>query len=154
MIQPKIKKGEEDEDDDPAVHTIIEPGERGLESACQATRALIRRSFQVSRVEIVGRAAMEYVNRREAGAASSNRPFYGKQKVQTIRRYAEKFVKILRYIWRTYAVDERPPYRLTSQQQHALAEFQQLAEAAAEAQEDSEARPTEPRSSYRRPKDR
>ena len=41
---------------------------------------------------------MEYVNRREAGAINSDRPFYSKQKLQTIRRYANKFVKILRYI--------------------------------------------------------
>lgn len=70
---------------------------------------------------------MEYINRREAGAVNNDRPFYGKQKVQTIRRYAEKFMKILRYIWRTESIENRPRYRLTMQQREALCQFRQYA---------------------------
>ena len=74
-------------------NAAIAASEEALEQACQATRTLIRRSYQASRIEIVGRAAMHYVHRRETGAPTSNRPFYGKQKVQTIRKYTDRFVR-------------------------------------------------------------
>lgn len=95
--------------------------EEALQQACRATESLIRRAFQVSRVEIVGRPSMEYVNRRETGAADSNRPFYGKQKVQTIRKYSSHFVRVLRYIWRTEDIAQRPEYCLTLTQKETLA---------------------------------
>jgi hypothetical protein len=85
---------------------------------------LIRRSFQASRVEIVGRHALHCVNRRENGAPNNDRPFYGKQKVKTIRKYANVFTQILRYIWRTADMPERPKYRLTEAQKQALAQLQ------------------------------
>jgi hypothetical protein len=87
--------------------------EQALSRACDGTIVLIRRSFQASRVEIVGRHALHCVNRRETGADNNNTPFYGKQKVQTIRKYAHVFTQVLRYIWRTAAMSERPRYRLT-----------------------------------------
>jgi hypothetical protein len=73
---------------------------------------LIRRSFQTSRIEVVGRYTLHYVNRRENGAPNNNKPFYSKQKVKTIRKYANVFTQILRYIWRTAEMSERPRYRL------------------------------------------
>ena len=88
---------------------------------------LIRRSFQTSRVEIVGRYALHCVNRRENGAPNNDKPFYGKQKIKTIRKYAKVFTQILRYIWRTAEMLERPKYRLTNDQQQALARLQRAA---------------------------
>ena len=41
---------------------------------------------------------MEYVNRREVGAANNEKPFYGEQQVKTVKKYSEHWVKILRYI--------------------------------------------------------
>ena len=108
-------------------HDDYMQSEAALNEACTATIQLIRHSFYVSRVDNVGRAAMEYVNRREAGGESSDRPLNTRQKVQTIRRYADKFVKILRYIWRTRHIEERPAYRLTPGQRDALDEVYQLA---------------------------
>ncbi|KAK6427948.1 hypothetical protein LTR95_015914 [Oleoguttula sp. CCFEE 5521] len=93
--------------------SAAEKGEEALEKACIGTAVLIRRSFNASRAEIVGRRALQCVHRRENGAAISARPFYGKQKVQTIRKYIAVFLKILRYIWRTEAMTARPAYRLT-----------------------------------------
>lgn len=107
--------------------------EEALRQACKATATLIRRSYQVSRVEIVGKPAMYYINRRETGASTSDRPFYAKQKVQTIRRYTDQFVKILRYIWRTEAMSNRPQYRLTDSQQGTLTKLQRAAAEAAKA---------------------
>lgn len=39
-----------------------------------------------------------YVNRRETGEADNERLFYVKQKVNTIRKYTDVWLKILRYI--------------------------------------------------------
>ncbi|KAK5110579.1 hypothetical protein LTR85_000994 [Meristemomyces frigidus] len=116
------ERGEEGEDG-----SAVMESEQALVQACKATAKLNRRSYQASQIEIVGRPVMQYVNRRETGASTSDRPFYSKQKVQTIRRYTDQFVKILRYIWPTAAVQDRPRYRLTHPQQTAL---EQLREAA------------------------
>lgn len=101
--------------------------ERALGRASKGTAILIRRSFEASRVEIVGRHALHCINRRENGAADSNKPFYSKQKVQTIRKYISVWVKVLRYIWRTEAIADRPQYRLTSTQKQALDGLRQAA---------------------------
>ena len=106
--------------------------EDGLRIACKATALLIRQSYQASRIEIVGRPAMQYINRRETGASSNDRPFYAKQKVQTVRRYTEQFVKVLRYIWRTEVTSKRPQYRLISAQQEALTNLRRIAGGAAQ----------------------
>ena len=101
--------------------------EKALSRACEGTVLLIRRSFQMSRVEVVGRHALHCVNRRENGAPNNDKPFYGKQKIQTIRKYANVFTQILRYIWRTAKMSGRPKYRLTDAQQQALARLQHAA---------------------------
>jgi hypothetical protein len=72
--------------------------EKALSRACEGTVLLIRRSFQTSRVEIVGRHTLHCVNRRENGTPNNDKPFYGKQKVKTIYKYANVFTQILRYI--------------------------------------------------------
>ena len=75
----------------------------------------------------MGRHALHCVNRQENSAPSNDRPFYSKQKVKTIRKYADVFVKILQYIWQTADIAERPKYRLTDSQQRALTELQRAA---------------------------
>ena len=72
--------------------------EKALSRACEGTVLLIRRSFQFSRIEIVGRHALHCINRRENGAPNNDKPFYGKQKIKTVRKYANVFTQILRYI--------------------------------------------------------
>ncbi|KAK3614369.1 hypothetical protein LTR22_027808 [Elasticomyces elasticus] len=74
---------------------------------------------------------------RESGAQTSDRPFYGKQKVQTIRKYTAVFVKILRYIWRTESIAVRPAYRLTPEQQQALVKLRYAARMQQESAESS-----------------
>lgn len=144
MIQPSIRKEGETEshthqargrtmDARPSQETDLhnelgmQKSEDALKKACAATSILIRRLFKISQLGIVDRAAMENVNRREAGATSNDRPFYGKQKVQTVRRYADKFVKVLRYIWRTEHMEDRPEYRLTRSQQARLQDYRREA---------------------------
>jgi hypothetical protein len=122
MIQPTIVIEDEFENREGQLLS-----EAALEVACRATAVLIRRSFCISRTAIVGRAAMEYVNRREAGSADPTRPFYGKQQKKTIEKYTDRWMKILRYIWRTERCKKRPAYRLTREQRDALAAFQSSA---------------------------
>jgi len=106
----------------------LEPAEeegerdRGLAVACTATRRLIRKAIHVCQPEIVGKNALMYVNRRETGEADNERPFYVKQKVNTIRKYTDVWLKILRYIWRTsdWVEKKRLGYELTSSQDRYL----------------------------------
>ena len=140
MIRPVV--GSHDAEDGPprstgGIETVREDefegedteSEQALEAACKATVLLIRRSFDICRPEIVGRSALEYVNRREAGAPNNDKPFYGKQKVQTLQKYTDRWVKILRYLWRTSekAKEARPDYRLTQGQTNALAHLKAVA---------------------------
>ncbi|KAK6433365.1 hypothetical protein LTR95_010457 [Oleoguttula sp. CCFEE 5521] len=118
---------------------VEEEDEEALKKACISTTVLIRRSFNASRTEIVGRHALQCVHRRENGAPTNDRPFYGKQKVQTIRKYTAVFVKIIRYIWRTKANPARPAYRLTPEQKQALVK---LRYAARMQQESAESNPS------------
>jgi hypothetical protein len=76
------------------------------------------------RPEIIGRPALEAVNRRETGERSNERPFYTEQKVQTIRKYTRVWTKMLRYIWRTAERETRPDYELTREQKRSLADLQ------------------------------
>ena len=110
----------EDRRREPIGEANIAKSKVALEQAYKATATLIRQSYNVSRVEIVGRAVIHYVNRRETGALTSDRLFYGKQKVQTLRRYTDQFVKILRYIQRTESIPKRPKYRLIAKQRAKL----------------------------------
>lgn len=114
------------------VHAYIRgPGEDddedGLEDACRGMRRLIRAAFSKCRPEIVSKAALESVNRRETGADSNERPFYAGQQVKTIRKYSDSFVHILRYWWRTARQEERPKYEMTERQMSWMQRLQDVA---------------------------
>ncbi|KAK4897073.1 hypothetical protein LTR49_028043 [Elasticomyces elasticus] len=94
--------------------------EEDLLEACMATRRLIRTAFATCKPHIVGRVALEFVNRRETGAPNNEKPFYAEQQVKTVKKYSEHWVKILRYIWRTTKWKRRPKYRLTDAQKKRL----------------------------------
>jgi superfamily II DNA helicase RecQ len=101
--------------------------EQGLGEACNAMRRLIRKAFRTCQPEVVGRSALEFVNRRETGARTNEVPFYSKQKVPTVRKYSQRLVVILRYLWRTYERKRRPPYKLTGTQYMRMWMLQQTA---------------------------
>ncbi|KAK4551452.1 hypothetical protein LTR86_011159, partial [Recurvomyces mirabilis] len=94
--------------------------EAALARACQATKRMIRYAFQTSTVQHVGRVALEAVNRRELGLGNNEKPFYGHLKVQSLRKYMEVWVRMLRYIWRTADQDDMRRYRLTDAKRTAL----------------------------------
>jgi len=97
-----------------------------------------RKAISISQPEIVGRTALEYVNRRETGESKNERPFYAKQKVGTIRKYTDVWVKILRYIWRTsqWEKEARPKYTFTSNQQRCLHRMRRIARQIADDEEE------------------
>lgn len=80
--------------------------EEGLMEACQATQRLIKKAHQCCRPEIVGLASLEYVNRRETGQKSSEKPFYAEQMPKTIKKYSGRWLKILCWIWRSQEQQE------------------------------------------------
>lgn len=111
----------------PAVATSTSiPGEPALWRACQFTVRLIREAQKTCRPQVVGGPALEYINRREVGQDSNNRPFYGRQMGKTITKYSRHMCRILCYLWRTHDVaDSPPPYRLLPQQRQCLVALQE-----------------------------
>jgi hypothetical protein len=66
-----------------------------------ASQRLIRKAMTTCQPSIVGRSALEFVNRREVGEGKNERPFYAKHKAKTMKKYTAIWVKMLRYIWRS-----------------------------------------------------
>ncbi|KAE8822995.1 hypothetical protein HRS9122_10470 [Pyrenophora teres f. teres] len=108
----------------------------GLRHVCKAMERLIRKAFDSSQAEVVGRLTLEIIERREAGAESNERPFYSRHRVGTIKKYSQKLVSILCYLWRTYDQIERPPYKLTGRQDALLWSLKQIARTADAAQKE------------------
>lgn len=89
-----------------------------LERACIAARRVVRQAFRTAQPHVVGRPALELIERRESGAASNEKPFYSGHKSTTVRRYSREVVRVLCYIWRTCNAD--PLYSLTHSQRACL----------------------------------
>jgi len=98
----------------------------GLKRACAGTRRLIRQAFRCSKQSIVGRQPLFLVNRKETGGTGNEKMFYSGQKVQTLRKYADKWTAILRYLWRTQHRESRPGYELTTTQSKRLIRLKDL----------------------------
>lgn len=103
--------------------------DRELVQVCVANQRLIRKAMSTCQPSIVGRSALEFVNRREVGEGKNEKAFYARQKANTIRRYTAVWSKMLRYIWRSSskAEEDRPKYRLTREQEHQLGLMKELA---------------------------
>ena len=102
--------------------------DEGLFQASVSTKELIREALKTCQQGKVGNSALEYIDRPEFGGRADWRLFYARQKVVTIKKYIEVWVKILRYIWRTCDVDEeeRPRYRLKEEQKESFKQWQEL----------------------------
>lgn len=103
-----VRVGEEDE------------GEEELTRACMGTLSVVRKAFEVCRPGTTGRAILEYVNRKEAAGDQSMKAFEGNRKPSSVKKYTEVWLKILRYIWRTAAKENRPKYKLTTPLNHIM----------------------------------
>ena len=102
---------------------------------CWAVRMVIWRAQQASKSSVVGMPAMMYINRREFGNHTNEKPFKARQTKKTMIKYSEQWLQIIRYIWRTHAMpaveprkeeeestvdNRRPRYQVTAQQDMAL----------------------------------
>jgi hypothetical protein len=102
--------------------------ERALFDVCWAVRMVIWRAQQASKSSVVGMPAMMYINRREFGNHTNEKPFNAQQTGKTMVKYSDVWVAIIAYIWRTHelpVVDprndgkvegRRPPYHINSRQ--------------------------------------
>lgn len=99
--------------------------EHDLNVACKAMRRVIRKAFQNCRFEVVGCHTLELIERREIGAPSNEKPFYARQRVQTIKKYTQKVLHVFCYLWRTHDQTGRPPYKLNALQQATLTEIEE-----------------------------
>lgn len=56
---------------------------------CLAVERLIWRAQKASRAEVVGSAAVNYIERREEGGETIEKPFNSSQKAKTMEKYGE-----------------------------------------------------------------
>ena len=82
--------------------------ERALTKLCWAVEMVIWKAQQASSPEVVGLPAMTFVERRETGAADSERPFDALQTGKTMKKYSGYWVSAVCYIWRTYQLPDAP----------------------------------------------
>lgn len=59
------------------------------------------------RAHIVGRSALEFVNREKVGEEKNERPFYAKHKANTTKKHTAVWAKMLRYLWRSSSQAEQ-----------------------------------------------
>jgi hypothetical protein len=81
---------------------------------------------------VVGMPAMMYINRREFGNTTNEKPFNSSQTGKTMIKYGNVWQQIIAYIWRTHELrvvqprvdqpveDRRPPYHITGQQYRCM----------------------------------
>ncbi|KAH3936733.1 hypothetical protein HBI81_248730 [Parastagonospora nodorum] len=113
--------------------------ERALSTVCWAVKMVLWHAQRASTSKVVGMPAMMYINRRELGNTSNEKPFNASQTGSTMLKYSDVWVQIIAYVWRTHALPvvgansedgeeegRRPPYRMTVQQKRCLERLQEL----------------------------
>ncbi|KAF2841770.1 hypothetical protein M501DRAFT_928798, partial [Patellaria atrata CBS 101060] len=126
---------------------VQRPGrhESALTKLCWAVESVIYKAQRSSTAEVMGLPSMNYINRREAGNDTNEKPLNTRQAGSTMIRYSRVWVGMIGYIWRTYKLEaglpaagngvveedgeegsghertkRRPTYRLTGKQQECL----------------------------------
>ncbi|KAL8300987.1 hypothetical protein RB593_003818 [Gaeumannomyces tritici] len=102
---PAVAKKEEEDgkEMDPEAREKAE-SEAALGVATLAMERVVWWAQRASHVEVVGSAAVNFVERREAGGESNEKPFHAGQKGQTMERYVETWKGVMAYIWRTHGL--------------------------------------------------
>ena len=80
--------------------------EKALTRVCLAVKMVIWRAQQASCAKVVGFPAMNYINRREMGSDTNEKPFNARQTRKTMLKYSGCWLSIVRYIWRTHELEE------------------------------------------------
>jgi hypothetical protein len=73
---------------------------------CWATETVIWKAQRASRASVVGLPAVNYINRREMGNDTNEKPLNAMQKGTTMIKYSTAWTQIVRYIWRTHMLEE------------------------------------------------
>jgi hypothetical protein len=105
------------------------PKERGLFSVCWAARMVLWRAQQASKASVVSTPAMMYINRRELGNTTNEKPLNTRQTGKTMVKYSNVWLELIAYIWRTHELPvvkpsddgeevegKQPPYCLSGRQ--------------------------------------
>jgi hypothetical protein len=112
--------------------------EHALFEVCWAVRMVIWRAQQTSKASVVGMPAMMYINRREFGNSTNEKPFNAQQTENTMIKYSNAWVEIIAYIWRTHELPvakphnneevegRRPPYRISGRQDKCLQKIKEI----------------------------
>jgi superfamily II DNA helicase RecQ len=113
--------------------------EEALGHIVYAVKMVIWSAKQVSKSNIVGLAALNYINRREFGNNTNEKPFNTSQTGKTMDKYSHWWVEIIEYIWRSRLLPEvvhkegesdvegkRPPYQLTDRQDKLLRKIEAI----------------------------
>ena len=76
--------------------------EAALAVVLLAVERMIWRVQKASQVEVVGSAAVNYIERREVGGETNEKPFNAAQKGTTMAKYSESWKLLMAYLWRTW----------------------------------------------------
>ncbi|KAH6628947.1 hypothetical protein F5144DRAFT_594835 [Chaetomium tenue] len=79
--------------------------ETALAIVLLAVERVIWRAQKASQVEVVGSAAVNYIERREVGGETNEKPFNAAQKGTTMAKYSESWKSLMAYIWRTWRLE-------------------------------------------------
>ncbi|KAL2015345.1 hypothetical protein VTK56DRAFT_5777 [Thermocarpiscus australiensis] len=75
--------------------------EAALAMVVLAVERVIWQAQKASQVDVVGSAAIHYIERREVGGESNEKPFNAGQKGTTMAKYSAVWTSAIAYIWRT-----------------------------------------------------
>ncbi|KAK4117986.1 hypothetical protein N657DRAFT_638369, partial [Parathielavia appendiculata] len=79
--------------------------EAALAIVLLAVERVIWRAQKASQGSVVGSAAVNYIERREAGGDSNEKPFNAGQKGATMVKYSAVWASVMAYIWRTWHLE-------------------------------------------------
>ena len=115
---------------------------------------VIQKAQYTLRLEVVRQAAVNYINRREVGNNTNEKPINISQKAKIIVEYSRVFTRVLSYIQRTQDLEavnisdllvesenaaerKRPTYRFIDKQAGALARIRKAVSSRNEEEDDS-----------------
>ena len=79
----------------------------------RSIQVLFRKAVLVSKANTVGQNSIEFVNRKETGNNTNEKPFIAYIGLDSIDNYTDVWRGIFNYLWNTRAMTDRPGYRYT-----------------------------------------
>ncbi|KAL2192226.1 hypothetical protein P885DRAFT_5482, partial [Corynascus similis CBS 632.67] len=96
---------EEEEWDDKDKEEERAQSEAELATVWLAIERVIWRAQRASSTEVVGSAAVHYIERHETGGKSNEKPFNAGQKATTMAKYGAVWKSLVAYVWRTWQLE-------------------------------------------------